>query len=65
MNGFSVNIFLSIIELGGQDENSMCESFLDSLKRNGINDEYLGKHSIAFTSDGAPVMRGAIKRVAT
>jgi hypothetical protein len=43
INGLAVNIFLSIIELGGQDVNSICESLLDSLKSNGINDEYLAK----------------------
>ena len=65
INGFAVNIFLSIVELGGQDANSICEPLLDSLKRKGINDEYLAKHFIAFTSDGASVMTGAIKGVAT
>ena len=57
INGLAVDIFLSIIELGGQDANSIYESLLDSLKSNGIKDEYLAKNIIAFTS-GASMMTG-------
>ena len=57
INGLAVDIFLSINELGGQDANSIYESLLDSLKSNGIKDEYLAKNIIAFTS-GASMMTG-------
>ena len=57
INGLAVDIFLSIIELGGQDANSIYESLLDSLKSNGIKDEYLAKIFFAFTS-GASLMTG-------
>ena len=60
-----VNIFLSIIELSGQDANSICKSLLDLLESNGIDDKYLEKKLITFTSDGATVMMGAIKGVGT
>ena len=65
INGSAVNIFLSIIELSGQDANSICKSLLDLLESNGIDDKYLEKNLIAFTSDGASVMMGAIKGVGT
>ena len=65
INGSAVNIFLSIIELSGQDTNSICKSLLDLLESNGIDDKYLERNLIAFTSDGASVMMGAIKGVGT
>ena len=37
INGSAVNIFLSIIELSGQDTNSICKSLLDLLESNGID----------------------------
>ena len=66
INGSAVIIFLSIIELSGQDANSICKSLLDLLESNGIDDKYLERNLIAFTSDGAnSVMMGAIKGVGT
>ena len=56
---------MSIIELSGQDANSICKSLLDLLESNGIDDKYLERNLIAFTSDGASVMMGAIKGVGT
>ena len=65
INGSAVNIFLSIIELSGQDANSICKSLLDLLESNGIGDKYLERNLLAFTSDGASVMMEAIKGVET
>ena len=64
LNSSPVNIFLNMVELWGQDANSICNWLLDSLQSNGLDNEYLAKNLIAFTSDGASVMMGAIKGVA-
>ena len=65
LNSSPVNIFLNMVELGGQDANSICNSLLDSLESNGLDNEYLAKNLIALTSDGASVIMGTIKGVAT
>ena len=61
INGSAV----SITELSGQDANSVCKSLLDLQESNGIDDKYLERNLIAFTSDGASLMMGAIKGVGT
>ena len=61
INGSAV----SITELSGQDANSVCKSLLDLQESNGIDDKYLERNLIAFTSDGPSLMMGAIKGVGT
>ena len=59
-----VNIFLSIVELEGQDADSICRSLQDLLQRNKIYHEYLVRNLVAFTSDETSVMMGKVKGVA-
>eukprot|EP00795_Rhopilema_esculentum_P000922 gene922-10677_t len=59
-----INVFLDICELPGQDAQSICECIVNTLAKYSFDKDYLAKHFIAFTCDGASVMLGVKSRVA-
>ena len=65
IKGSPENIFLDIIELDGQDADAIYNALLEILDRNTISHDYLTKHFVGFTSDGASVMQGIVRGVAT
>eukprot|EP00795_Rhopilema_esculentum_P011221 gene11221-21405_t len=65
LNGSPENILLSMIEFQGQDADSVTCAIVKVLNENKITDEYRTNNLVAFTSDGASVMTGVNRRVAT
>lgn len=65
INGPPENVCLSIVELQDQDVNSIKDAILKGLDDYMITDDYLARNLLEFTSDGAPVMKGIKKGVAT
>ena len=59
------NIFLDIIELSSQNVDEIYNALLGVLNKNKITHDYLAKHFVGFTSDGASVMQGINRGVAT
>ena len=57
-------LFLDLIELSDQKAETIEHSLLACLNSHGFDDNYLKKHLIAFTSDGASVMLGKKSGVA-
>ena len=53
-----IDIFCDICELPAVDAQSICNCTIHVLASYSFDKEYLGKHLIAFTSDGASVMLG-------
>ena len=60
-----VFIFVDLVELNGQTGEAIEKAILDCLYSFGFNDQYLQDHMIGFASDGASVMTGKEKGVAT
>ena len=65
INESAENVFLDIIELDGQDADAIYNALLRVLEKNKISHDYLTQHFVAFTSDGASVMQGIYRGVAT
>lgn len=52
------NIFLDLCELEAQNAESVFKSLIQTLAKHGFDHDYLSKHFVCFTSDGASVMLG-------
>ena len=59
------NIFLDIIELSSQNADEIYNALLGVLNRNKITHHYFAMHFAGFTSDGASVIQGINRGVAT
>ena len=59
------NIFLDIIELSSRNADEIYNALLGVLNRNKITHNYLAKYFVGFTSDGASVIQGINRGVAT
>ena len=55
------NTFLELCELDGQDAVSVKRALLTSLSKSGFTSEYLSKHLVAFTSDGASAIVSGVR----
>ena len=60
---FSPTIFVDLVQLEGQDAETIYTTLLNSLNNVGFDDEYLTNNLIAFCSDGASVMLGKVSGV--
>ncbi len=60
-----VTRFLDLVEIEGQDSNTIVTELLACLKKHGFTHEYLSDHLVAFASDGASAMIGGNSGVAT
>ena len=65
LNGMPTSMYLDLVELKKTDSQTIVNSLLGSLKKLGMDTEYLKDHLICFASDGASVMTGRVSGVAT
>ena len=65
LNGIPTSMYLDLVELKKTDSQTIVNSLLGSLKKLGMDTEYLKDHLICFASDEASVMTGRVSGVAT